>query len=59
MVSLHSNETLTKTQTKVQIPPRHNLINQWELLTELWVTSYLQEQKFLKDNDINKTHPKS
>lgn len=45
---------------KVQIPPESNLLKKWVLLslfTEVWVSGYLQEQKWLKDSCINKAYP--
>ena len=41
-------------------PPKPNLVNQWVLLwllTGIWVSGYLQEQKWFKDNSITKAHP--
>ena len=46
-------------QTKVRIPPKFTgWINEflW-LLTQMWVSGYLQEQKQLKDSCITKAHP--
>jgi hypothetical protein len=47
-------------KTKVWIPPKSNLVDQWAslgLLTEVGVRSHLQEHKWLKDNCITKAQP--
>lgn len=44
-------------QSKIQIPPKSSLLTQWVLvglLTGIWVRSYLQEQKWLKDSCVTK-----
>jgi hypothetical protein len=48
-----SNGTLTK------IPLTSTLVKQWillELFIGIWVSSYLQDQKWHKDSSITKTH---